>query len=140
MTRPVGGRMVAIAFLGAVALGSACMTARRTTSSPVNRAVIQEAELDASRAPSVLEVVRQLRPEWLQRASAGVRSIGGVDGDQLNVYVDNTRYVGAAVLGQLSPNGVREIRFLSASEAQMRFGEGNTGGVIHVITRSGIRP
>lgn len=123
----------------------ACATAARTTTHrPANRNVIESVELDSAVAPNLLEVVRQLRPEWLQRSTSGVRSIvsgsAGANGDQLNVYVDEVRHTGTSVLAQINPNGVTGVRYYSASEAQIRFGEGNTAGVIHVVTRAAVRP
>ncbi len=123
----------------------ACATAARsTTHTSATRNVIELGELDSAVAPNLLEVVRQLRPEWLQRSTSGVRSIrsgsAGANGDQLNVYVDEVRHAGTSVLAQFNPNGVTGIRYYTASEAQIRFGEGNTAGVIHVVTRIAVHP
>lgn len=131
---------LALILLGATL---ACATATRSTKhASSDRNVIEAAELDSTTATTLLDVVRQLRPDWLQRATSGVRSIrrsAGASSDQLNVYVDDVRYTGTAMLAQLNPNGVSRLKYFSASEAQMRFGEGNTAGVIQVVTRAGRR-
>jgi hypothetical protein len=52
------------------------------------------------------------------------------------VYVDGTRMGGVQELKRISAQEVREIRFLSASDAQQRYGTGHAAGAIQVSLKS----
>jgi hypothetical protein len=52
------------------------------------------------------------------------------------VYVDGTRMGGVQELKRIPSQDVREIRFLSASDAQLRYGTGHAAGAIQVTLKS----
>lgn len=81
--------------------------------------VISLQEIRESRAPSLFDMVRQLRPGW---------------STQVTVFVNNDPLGGFQVLSSLSVNNTAEIRFLSKSEAQFKWGT-RFNEVIQVITR-----
>jgi hypothetical protein len=60
--------------------------------------------------------------------------------EALVVWVDNNRAGGAEILAQMQVSSVRSVRYFTPSEAQSRFGNGNTGGAIQVVTMSAAKP
>jgi hypothetical protein len=52
------------------------------------------------------------------------------------VYVDGTKVGGVQELKRIPAQDIREIRFLSASEAQQRYGIGHAAGAIQVALKS----
>ena len=76
-----------------------------------------------------LEVVRRLRPRWLQSRGAEQNPV---------VYQDGAR-IGSAdrVLGNFSVNDVQSIRYRDASDATTRYGTGHGAGAIEISTRRG---
>ena len=81
--------------------------------------VITLEEIRESRANSVADLVRQLRPGWPT---------------QVTVFVNNDAFGGYEQLRSLSLSNAAEVRFLSRSEAQMKWGS-RFQEVIQVITR-----
>ena len=100
------------------------------------RTSISEAEIDSLHAPNAYEVIKRLRPQFLQ-------SHGPVTLDPRqpattalpNVYVDNQFYGDVTVLPTISATAIATITFYSASEAQYAFGRGNASGVIGITTK-----
>ena len=81
---------------------------------------------------SALDVVRRLRPRWLQGRGAGT---GGSNVPQL--IVDGARMGNAQdALRTLSVSDIQELRYLNASDATMRFGTNFPGGAIMVTSRA----
>ena len=80
---------------------------------------------------TLYDVIERLRPRWLR-----VRSITSVRGPvPIVVYHDNVRVGGIATLRSLRPEGIQEVRFISASDATTRWGMGLSSGAIEVISR-----
>jgi hypothetical protein len=123
-------------LLCAVVVVAACGKAREGDAPrPSNDRVLGEEEILASKATSLYDVVRLLRPNWLRRSGTRPTSFTGAPAE-IVVYLDGQRYGELESLARLSPTSVRFAEFLSASEAQARFGQGNLGGVIHVHTHA----
>ncbi len=81
---------------------------------------------------TALDAVRRLRPRWLTGRGAGT---GGSNTPQL--MLDGARMGDAAQgLRSISVADVQEMRYLSASDATMRFGTNFPGGAIIVTSRS----
>ena len=80
-------------------------TARTTTAPRMN--VIGQQEIDQLQgAATVQDIIRQARPQWLNNV--------------FSIYMDNSPFAGT--LSDISAGRIREIQFLSASEAQARWG------------------
>jgi hypothetical protein len=92
--------------------------------------VITAEELAKVDAPNALLAVQRLRPQFLQ--TRGQTTI--MSSSEIQVYVDGTRMGGVQSLEQINTVDIKEIRWLSSSEATQRFGTGNAQGAI-VITR-----
>ena len=81
---------------------------------------------------SAVDLVRRLRPRWLQGRGAGT---GGQNTPQL--IVDGARMGDAQdALRSLSVADIQEMQYLSAADATMRFGTNFVGGAIVVTSRS----
>lgn len=114
-------------LLAMVACGTT--SASRSSSSDV----LTRAEIQASRAPNVLELLQQLRPQFLR--SRGALSIQDPTAGQPVVYLNNVHYGDIDSLRTISSGDVDEIRFISAADATTRWGTGHAGGVIQVLAR-----
>lgn len=98
-----------------------------------SRNVITQQEIESVNVSTAYEVVQQLRPHLLQ--GRGQTSIQDPGSSMPVVYVNGVRYGSPDVLRSMRSLDLREIRFLSASDATTRYGTGHVGGVIEVTTR-----
>ena len=122
-----------IVFL-ALSLGlDACASSSRDGVGGNERNVITALELADRTFTDTYEAVRQLRPSWLR--SRGPVSLS--DPGYAVVYFDNMSAGGLESLRGIPIEHVAEIRFLSASDATIRFGTGYPSGIIMVITGGG---
>ena len=122
-------RVVAMSFaLLCVAACAGSSSTTRSASAPRRSAnLITVEEIGTTTATNVYDAIERLRPQWLTTA----RQRGG-SSDELQVYLDATRYGSLTSLRSLSVGGVQEVHFFSASEATNRYGTGHTGGAILV--------
>jgi hypothetical protein len=109
-----------------------------TVSAPVPRQrkdpnVITEAELTSRPTLTARQAIEQLRPQFLR--TRGTTTLGNAQtADVIWVYVDGTRMGTLEVLNNIGVHEIREIRYLSPSEATNRYGTGHVQGAI-LITR-----
>jgi type IV pilus biogenesis protein CpaD/CtpE len=95
--------------------------------------VITEVELAARSTLTARQAIEQLRPQFLR--VRGTTTLGNAQtGDVIWVYVDGTRMGTVDVLNGIGVHEVREIRYLSPSEATNRYGTGHVQGAI-LVTR-----
>jgi hypothetical protein len=126
---------------GAAVPGPAASTADTTRAQPAshprirNSNLIDREEVESSTAIDAYALVQQARPNWLhQRGAISLRDpTAGV----VQVYLDGQQYGEVSRLREINTQDVRELRFLGAGEAQMRYGVGHAGGVIEVYTGVG---
>jgi hypothetical protein len=100
-------------------------------------------DLQKADAQNLGDAIQRLRPEWLRRnQTRGASGAGGMRTatEALVVWVDNNRAGGAEILAQMQVSSVRSVRYFTPSEARSRFGNGNTGGAIQVVTMSAAKP
>ncbi|HUF68279.1 MAG TPA: hypothetical protein VMM79_06455 [Longimicrobiales bacterium] len=110
--------------LAALVTLSACSSATAGSSSArPDRDLITREEIASVPVSSAYEVVERLRPEFL-RAARG----GGTP----NVYINNSRSGGIAILRSIRADNVQTIRYVDALDANLRYGLGNDSGVIAV--------
>lgn len=123
-----------LSTLCAILLSAACGATRSTqTGAGPDDDVLRREEIQMSGAGNVYDVIRMRRPRWLQPGQRGATSF--TRGSAVMVYLDGQRFGGADMLQRLTVASVQWVEFLSASEAQVRFGHDNLAGVIHVHTR-----
>ena len=122
----------------AVAVTAGCASGGTSGSSAPRHAqnVITADELETVDVNDAYQAVQRLRPQFLTstRGPTRMRSGAGTAEAGIQVYLNDQRVGGVTALQQIPKNDVKEIRFLSASEATTRYGTGNTSGAI-VVTR-----
>ena len=95
---------------------------------------ITQEELANIDVQNALQAVQRLRPQFLQTRGGASQSItqGPVD---IVVYVDQTKMGGPSTLAQIPISDVKEIQYLSATDATQRYGTGHGAGAIIVIRK-----
>lgn len=102
-----------------------------------NVITLEEIEAVRDRAETAMAVIRYERPQFLR--ARGATSFGNTRSGRSvpypKVVVDGVPRGEIDVLNQLPSMTVREIRYLSAADASIRFGTDYDGGAILVLTR-----
>jgi len=105
---------------------------RRPSLAAAGREVITAAEIVASNVTDVYQAVSQLRPEFLRRRlippSLQLARVS------VDVFVDEVPFGSAESLRQIPLERVRLIRYMSRTDAEIRFGGYHPAGVILVTT------
>lgn len=94
--------------------------------------LILEGEIAASPDENAYDVVQRLRPAMLRPRAPSGTSEG--EGGGIVVYLDNVRLGGTESLRNVQRQAVKEIRFINAGDATLRFGTGHPSGAILVTT------
>lgn len=104
----------------------------RGSSNLITSAEIEEAGNDINNA---YDLVQRLRPSMMRfrNQTAGTTSSGEVLGPV--AYVDDVRLGALDLLRTVMRASVREIRFLSPTDATTRWGTGHSNGVVQVLTK-----
>jgi hypothetical protein len=128
--------------VGALIAAAACASSGTTTTTVAAGAgarprkdpnVITAEELASRPALTARQAIEQLRPQFLR--TRGTTTLGNASStDMIWVYFDGTRMGGLDVLNNISVSEIREIRYLSPSEATNRWGTGHVQGAI-LVTR-----
>lgn len=125
-------RLVALGLLLIAAAACASSSQGARTVARRDAKLLSAEEIRTSSASNLYDVIRSQRPEWLIKR--GQTSIN-LEGDII-VYVDNVALGGPESLKSIDVHSVQIVRFLNASEAQMRYGVGHMHGAIVVTTRT----
>ena len=115
-------------------LGTACASTGSAIR-PVGfagREVITAAEIVASRVQDVYQAVVQLRPEFLRRRSLTFSQPYRTA--EIMVFLDDMEFGTTESMRNIPLARVRQIRYLTPSEASLRWGGQHPGGVILVTT------
>lgn len=96
------------------------------------RDVITAAEIVASHVTDAYQAVAHLRPEFLRRRS--VRAVAPFIAAPVAVYLDDLPFGNAETLRYIPLGQVRLIRYLSPSDADLRWGGLHPAGAILVTT------
>ena len=116
--------------VAAAILLAACASSQTTAKPAYNGSVLTQAEIDASAGRTIGDVIRQLRPLFLQ--PQGTTTPTSVP---LLVYL-NERYFGDVSSLQTIPSfQVEQVRYYRPSESAIRFGTNASGGVIALTSR-----
>ena len=84
--------------------------------------LILSAELEAAGRDNLYDAVRQLRPNWFTR-----RTRQQTGETNILVYFDDRQMGSVSTMRSVSPRAVQSVRYLSPTEAQVRFGQTNVG-------------
>ncbi len=153
--------MAILILAGSVGCASASSTLPNTDTRAPNYQMITQKEIDSYGAGgTALDMINKLRPNFLR--SRGQTSIhGGTSPVQgalpkasgsmnnptvdpsagprgefyPNVFLDGVNYGDVSSLRNLQANQLGEIRLYQPSEAERKFGPGNSAGVIAITTR-----
>jgi hypothetical protein len=81
---------------------------------------MKSAELEASRQSNLYDAIRQLRPFWLTRQTRNRTGEAGIA-----VYLDDQFIGDPNALRRLPIHATSQVRYMSPTEAQVRFGQVN---------------
>lgn len=122
-------RWVVSSFLFVVVAASCAPTATGGGSRSPN--VITREDIEGTNYSTAYEVVRRFRPQWLRARSAP--SFGGEF--EVMVYLDNVRFGEVGSLSSIPAQNLERVEWVDAGTATQRWGTGNAGGAIAVVTR-----
>lgn len=129
-------RVAGLLLPGVWAAAGGCVTPGGSPARFSGSDVIAFEEVRETSANDAYQVVQLLRPRWLRPRSAP--SLTNAGGGYARIYVDNVPLDGGTrALSTVPVGDIREIRYISPSDATTRFGTGHAGGVIMVLTRTG---
>ncbi|MGK7311527.1 MAG: hypothetical protein ACN0LA_04750 [Candidatus Longimicrobiales bacterium M2_2A_002] len=112
---------------------TACGSTGERHATPYDRSILTHEEIQSASASNGLDLVRELRPAWLQvRGSKSIHQV-----TEVSVFLDGMRMGGPDALRGIRTATIKEMKYLTAREAQTRYGMDNTGGAIIVRTRGG---
>lgn len=97
-----------------------------------HRISFEEVTVKASDAKTAYDIVRRLRPQFLQSRPSG--SIQNPRKVPIKVFVDGGFRGTVAVLNEIVAHSVVEIVYLNGADATTRFGTGYESGAILVTT------
>ena len=96
------------------------------------RTIILQEEILDSGARNAFDLVQIRRPQWLR--VRGNQSMSNPAEETPTVYFNNTRMGGSEALRGISLAAIQSVRFLSAAQANLRWGVGNSHGAIVIST------
>jgi hypothetical protein len=121
------------------AAGSGDVTAAGTPKR--DRSTISADDMKSLDLSNLYDVIQRLHPEWLvQRSnpsmSGGSRSRGSAASSDpsIQVYMDMQHAGNIDMLKQIPINAASALKYYSPSEAEAKFGTGNSNSVIQVLT------
>lgn len=126
------GGFVAVRLLLVSLMSVACTSRSGVAPSASPESAITRVEISRSQALNAYDAVRILRPSMLRER--GKVSMVGSDVREPIVYLDNQRLGGISVLRDIPVTEIFEIRYHSAAQAQIKWGNGHLQGVIQVVT------
>lgn len=90
-------------------------------------------EIEASTTTNAWDLINQARPNWLR--GRGTPSLHYSQIPLPVVYVEDRRQGDLDVLRSFPTGGIEELRYINATSATTRFGNGHAGGVIQIVPR-----
>lgn len=115
-------------------MGAACGPAGRgPVGSPLAPDVISPEEISASSATNAYDLVAQVRPNWLR--GRGTPSFRNRAVELPVVYVGDRRQGSPEILRSFATNAIAGLRYINATTATTRYGNGHAGGIIEVMLR-----
>lgn len=115
-------------------------TSAGTTPAPAARSnpdVITADELAKSTGQNAMDVIKELRPRFLQSRGATAPGAGAYSRQPLDpvVYVDERRLATFAELSRIGVAQISEIRHYNSSEATAKWGTGHSAGAILIVSK-----
>ena len=119
--------LTVISFLIVVALTACATTNSKTPHGRHN--MIQLEQIREQPATDAYNLIRTLRPVWLQSRSVWSAHFNNT-APYATVYVNDSRYGDIDSLRSIAAELIKEIHFMNASEAAIRLGLNSSGGAI----------
>jgi len=135
------GMLVLTAVIALTACSSGGASTGGTTSSTTVRRggsnLITPEEITAAGAgmESAFDIVQRLRPAMLRSRTSSFGSDNQGQQVPVIVYSDDVRLGTVENLRTIPAMQVREIRYISATDATQRWGTGHSSGAIQVVTK-----
>ncbi len=126
-------RLFLVALLALVPAACASASGGTKGAPKASRNVILEEEIQSIQATNAYDVIRRLRPHFLQKSGPSTLGLGA--DDDIVVYIDDLKYGPVSMLSSISAISISRIERLSAAEATTRFGTGHPHGAIMIYTR-----
>lgn len=118
----------------AISLGCAPSLSSGAGADRRSQVITQQEISSAGMSGSAYEVISRLRPSFL--VSRGQTTLSGDESVAYpNVYLDGVAFGDINTLRNIDAAQIAEIRMYQSWEAQTKFGLGNSGGVIAIVTR-----
>ena len=128
---PAGAAPAAVAS-PATAPTAAPQRPARGSANLITNAEIEAAGIDMLNA---LQLVERLRPMMMRPRNQTAGSMGAGSTFGVIAYVDDIRLGELDALATVMRGTIREIRYITATDATTRWGTGHSNGVIQVITK-----
>jgi hypothetical protein len=131
----VSGRRGLLALLAVLPALAACGggSVRGAPGSSLSPDLIGPDEIEASTTTNAWDLVSQVRPNWLR--GRGTPSLRDSQIPLPVVYLEDRRQGDLDVLRSFPTGGIAELRYINATTATTRFGNGHAGGVIQIVPR-----
>src|SRR5678815_417116 len=103
--------------------------------------LITQEEIEYANVSNAYEAIQRLRPQMLRkRVGSGTGSARGDaentnEGGYIKVFVDASMIGGTDLLSTVEATKIKDIRYLSATDATQRFGTGYSEGAILITTK-----
>jgi len=135
-------KIASIAAMTALAAVAACASggAKRGGVAEKRTDIIYRNEIAKSTAQNAYDAVRLLRPAFLSGRGPTTLLQPRASSVAPVVYLDNQRFGDASTLRNIPVDGIVEIRFIGASQAQLRWGMDHPSGAILVVTGTARAP
>lgn len=114
-------------------LVAGCYSGRPTRPQPgsLDQYLIRNAELETTRQSNLYDAIRQLRPFWYTRDTRSSSEAA------ISVYLDDQHIGGLSALRRLPLYATATVKYMSPTEAQVRFG--NVNGLRPAILVESVR-
>ena len=127
----IGTRLILISLTTVIV---ACTPPSVSSSENATSQLITEDEIEASRGVTAFEVIQKVRANFL--SYRGETSLDSrISTPYPTVYVDEQPYGPISTLRNIPASEIALIRLYRAWEATTRYGTGNMGGVIAIVTK-----
>lgn len=120
----------------AAASGAASSTGRRG-----NANLITESEIAGANLETIYDVIERLRPNMLRtrgqvgRLSGATDTESGASSSRIRVYLNGSSIGDASMLRGIQAASVKQVDYLSSSDATTRFGTGHDAGAILITSK-----
>lgn len=110
-------------LVGLLLLATGCQAGRptRPPRHGGDQYLIRQSELESTRQSNLYDAIRQLRPFWYTRDVRNQRNPESA----VSVYLDDQLVGGLSALRRLPIYTVAAVRYMSPTEAQVRYGQAN---------------